>query len=141
MAEVAGLALAANIMQFVEVGGKAIRQLNKYYTAGRDSKDLIPDISAINKDLTLCLHHLESNARGEAAAEDRSLQLLAQNCSEVAHELQSKLDAITPRRRSKREAAAKAVKALWTDDEIKTLQQRLDNYCSQITMHLLVDIR
>lgn len=141
MAELAGLAVAANVMQFVELGVKIVTQFNKLYAAARNGIDAVPDTRAITMDLSLCLNRLEKDSIAEPTDEDSSLLQLSQSCRKIAYELQTKLEAIAPAGKGKREAAQNAVRALWTENDIKDLENRLDGYRNQITMHLVTRIR
>lgn len=141
MAELAAIGLAANILAFLEVGGKTALKFHQFYTTARDGTDLLPNLNSITKDLSRCLKRLQDESLENSTSGDTSLLQLAQECQKTAQDLETQLDRLRPAEKGKIEATRRAWKAIWSENHIIRLQQRLEGFRSQLNLHLLADLR
>jgi hypothetical protein len=145
MAEaVAAFSLAANIVQFIDFGSRFTRNVWKIYKSSRDVSDEILDHCKITSDLQEVLKNLQQpeGVDQQIPTTERGLRELAEQCAAVAVELQSFLKRFSvPENVSKRDALKVAFKRLWKEEEIKSLEGRLDAFRNQLTFHLLTSLR
>jgi hypothetical protein len=146
MAEAAGalasLGVAANIFQFLDLAGRIARRWWKiYHESSRQMEDnsdfntLANLVSGLRNSVGL----LGSNTHKCEIGMDR----VAKDCTTVAEKLLERLGQLEELGRSdrKRDALKAAVVSLWKQDEMKALEQRLERFKSQLSLHLLVSVR
>jgi NACHT domain len=151
MAEaIAAFGLAANIVQFVDFGSRVTTKFWKFYKSASDSLSDKLDLRTMNSDLQQILADLQESL-ALCNDVDTSLIQLARECSKVAVELHNVLKCL----HSLHESFAKeemrfrnviktlkaAFKDVWRENEIESLQCRLDRFRSQLTLHLLSSLR
>lgn len=141
MAELAAVGLAANILAFLEFGGKTALKFHAFYMKASDDRELLPDLGIITKDLSRCLNKLKDESLGISRTDDTSLLQLAQECQKTAQELQSQLARLRPAKKSKTEATRRAWRAVWSENHIIRLQERLEAFRSQFHIHIVTDLR
>ncbi|KAH0559273.1 hypothetical protein GP486_004211 [Trichoglossum hirsutum] len=145
MAEaIAAFSLAANIVQFIDFGSNFASNVCKIYWSGRDGAGEIPDLRKITDDLQEVLKGLQLPAGndGEIPGSERGIRQLAEQCQHVATELLNSLNKVSlPDKARKRDALKAAFKIIWKEEEIKSLQVRLEGFRHQLTLHLLASLR
>lgn len=141
MAELAAIGLAANILAFLEFSGKTAVKFRAFYARARIGTVLPQDLDTITKDLSECLQKLQDECLENSTTEDTLLLKLAKECQTTAQELQSQLARLKPARKSRLEATQKAWKAIWSENRIVGLQQRLEGFRTQFNLHILTDLR
>lgn len=145
MAEsIAIFGLAANIVQFLDIGSKFVSSAWKIYSSGRHGMGKIPDLVRVTGDLQTilkCLQTSDENINATIEGE-HNLRQLAGQCQSVAVELLDSLERINPPVPiRKRDALSVTFKMLWAEEEITGLQSRLDGFRHQLTLHLLALLR
>ena len=84
MAEaVAAFSVAANVIQFIDFGTRLTSQFWKFYRSIRESREAVPDIKTINKDLREVSKRLEASKTEDEEA-NKGLKVLAAECYSVA---------------------------------------------------------
>jgi hypothetical protein len=113
MAEpVAAFGLAANVIQFIDIGSRIATNMWGFYRAKEATAGVIPDIDSVNRDLQRVLTDLNDKSL-TLGATDRSLVQLAKYCQSTADELNTKRKPLLKARlqaRGKREAFKEALK-------------------------------
>jgi hypothetical protein len=139
MAEaIAALALAGNVLQFIDFGSRFISHAWKVYKTGVDGADAVPNLQLLTTDLQNVLTSLQRRQEGDSPGMGR----LCEECSRVARRLLESLNLLNlPDKMRKRDAVKAAFKATWNRDEIKAFQQELDGFRQQLTLHLLLSLR
>ncbi|KAI3394581.1 hypothetical protein diail_2572, partial [Diaporthe ilicicola] len=152
MAEaIAGLSLAANILQIVEYGGVFVTTAWKIYSSQADVQ-LVKDFDRLRyltKDLKGVLGSLERNTSdfpkiAGSQERDRDLLSLAVESRKVTEEILGSLNKIGDPARwrvTKHKAIQAAFKLIWNQSHITELQTNLDRVRSQLTLHLVHSLR
>ena len=148
MAEaIAALSLASNILQVIDFGSKFASTAWKIYKAAHhslESLDEVKSLRVINDNLSDVLRDIRTQSGGAdpASGSNQGIVNLAKECATLAEELLQSLNKLglgnTAR---KRDALRAAFKLTWKEKEIVTLQARLNDFRSQLTLGLLVSMR
>ena len=162
MAEaIAAFSLAANVVQFIDFGARVTGNFWSFYKAASNTDDDVPDVETINSDLQNVLKELGSSP---TPASKTGLAQLAQECQKAAAQLEKILQPmITAKKRheenekrqqekdkdfgkrekgfGKRAALKAAFKLAWKEDEIQSLKGRVDQFRSQLILHILASLR
>ncbi|KAL8822625.1 MAG: hypothetical protein Q9191_006642 [Dirinaria sp. TL-2023a] len=145
MAEaIAALSIAANVIQFVDFGAKTVSTFWQFARSAEDAKGGIPDVLLTTSSLQELLISLQSSTTGcnDIPEEERSLYQLVEGCQNVARELLELLSKIkVPAKGRKRDALKAACRMALKEEDIKSLQARLDNFRGQLTVNLLASLR
>ena len=145
MAEaIAAISVAAGVVGLVDFGMRTVSTFWHFVRNGADAKTEIPDFKSTTHDLQELLKNLQSSsAHGNDIPEhERSLYQLADDCQTVAGDLLKLLSKIDPSdQSSKRDTLRAACKLVFKEDEMKSLQTRLEAFRSQLTLHLIASLR
>ena len=119
MAEsIAIFGLAANIVQFLDIGSKFVSSVWKIYSSGRNEMGKIPDLKRVTGDLRIILKGLQTSDENkkETIESEHDLRQLAGQCQTVAMELLDSLDRINPPDQIiKRDALSVTFKMIWKE--------------------------
>lgn len=136
--------LAANVFQFIDIGSKFVSTVwNIYMSGGQGLADLL-NIEKTTEDLENLLRGFCIPEETSASLDNNEsgLQQLVRNCERLAHELLDSLRKMQlPQNSRKRDALRAAFKIVWKEEELKSLQLRLDRFRQELVLHLLVLIR
>ena len=133
--------LAGNIITFVDFSTKLLsraRQLYESATGATEEHDELESLARNLKDLvdrtrrmpTVGPHKSNSGLR---ITREKVLNNLSQQCIQVADELLETLDSIKVKGQSRtRKSAIQAVKTVWKQDRIRSIQGRLDRISKQL---------
>ncbi len=145
MAEaLAAVSLAAIVVQFIDVGTRFISNGYKIYRSGQDRTSKIPDLQKTTKDVQDIMEKLQSSgsSRVDVHGDESGLQTLVASCKSAANELLISLQKINVANKGrKRDAFVTAFKIIWKDEELKSLQVKLDGFKQELVLHLLTLIR
>lgn len=142
----AALGLASNIIQFVDFSCKLFSSTHQIYASASGASDRVADAATIASTLNdLCKRLQErpqlvsGGGRGPSGGLNSTLDLLANNCRDVALKLMHLLDSIRAREPQSRWASfKKALQTVLREDDIKALEKQLDDYRRQIVATLQV---
>lgn len=152
MAEaIAGLSLAANILQMVEYGGVFVTTAWKIWSSQTDSQ-LVKDfdqLQYLTQDFNNILGSLEQDDPANSSTEawpdrNRDLLKLGAESRKICEEILGSLNKIgnsTETRAKKRKAIQTAFKLTWNKAYIAELQTKLDHVRSQLTLQLVHSLR
>src|SRR5947207_108974 len=94
MAEaLAAFSVAANVLQFVDVGTRTVATFWSFYRSNRKGLKQAPDIVSISADLQRVLDKFQLPP-GDGPDEDAGLVQLARECQDVALEMQNLLNSL-----------------------------------------------
>lgn len=147
MAEaVAGLSLAACILQVLDFGKHFTSAAWGIYRSGAEGIDFLSDLQSMSNDLGSILQDLREGAPGTSASRsvkgDNGIFLLAEKCAVVLNQMRQSLAAIgTPGEGSKRDAIKTAFTLAWKKGDIESLQTRLDQFRDELTLQLVFSLR
>jgi hypothetical protein len=153
MAEaVAGLSLAANILQMVEYGGVFVTTAWKIYSARTDT-DIVKDFKQLQylaKDVDKVLVSLEqdipavsSTCEGSDSG-DPELARLAEECRKVTVEILEFVSKTGDQKSWKtrmHRAVKEAFQLTWGQDKLNKLETKLDRMRNQLTLRLVHSLR
>lgn len=142
MAEaLAAIGVAANVIQLLDFGSRFVSSCWEIYTAGRDGVGEFPDLYAITKDFEGVLKDLKQSDAKSLPREHSGFQHLLAKCQDLAGQLSDSISKLNlPNKARKRVAVKEAIKRLW-NDEISSLQTRLERLRQELIVHLLGLIR
>jgi hypothetical protein len=155
MDPVSAFSLAGTILQFIDSGSKFIGLASRLYRTG-DSADELPEpeLAMLTNHLVQVLGSLgssssspsigqgQNNNPGAGESQYNGLFQLADECGKVGNQLLTILRKLRVSRSSrKRDTLKVSFQLLWKEDEIKSLQSRLDGFRAQFNLHLLVTLR
>lgn len=144
MAEaVASLALASSILQVIDFGTKVVSTASKVYQASKRKEPSLNELEMIYKNLVSTLDTIETDDTEMVDNGVLGMKSLAKGCSDLAKELLDTWHKIgfDKEVKTKHQALWVALKHVWKDEKIRSLQARLDEFRSQLTMCLLVSLR
>ncbi|KAF2095990.1 hypothetical protein NA57DRAFT_59051 [Rhizodiscina lignyota] len=144
MAEaISAFGLAASILQVIDFSSNVVAKFWKFYRTTSDRSNECPDINSINSDLCRIVKDLQSSS--DTSNNDAPLWKLARECQTAAEELQKILQSLLVAHSTttsrKWNALKAAFRAVWKDEEIQSLRDRLERFKSQLILNLLCSIR
>jgi hypothetical protein len=144
MAEaVAAFSLASNVIQVLDFGSKLTTRFWSFYKASRHATEAVPDVEKLTLDLHKILEELHVGT-ARSGDNDEPLILLAKECQKLAEELLNLLSSLKTVKRTgigRIEALKSAFRAIWKEDDIAALRKRIDDFKSELTVHLLASLR
>ena len=154
MAEAAGavaaLSLAANIIQVTDFGFKFVRKAYNIRESGREGAGELVHLEKLAEDIRAVVNRLgvdqQSPATGiqDAITSHKAISQIAGECKTAVEEILNSIDSMSLSRSRlgrKRDAARAAFKLVWNTDKIQTLQGRLNDLKSQLTLNLVESLR
>ena len=144
MAEaVAAFSLASNVIQVLDFGSKLAARFWSFYKANRHSSDAVPDVEKITIDLHKILKEFHGCTTTSNDNND-GLIMLAKECQKLAEELLGLLASLKTANKTNAgriESLKSAFRLIWRDDDIAVLRKRIDDFKSELTVHLLASLR
>jgi hypothetical protein len=160
MAEaLAAFAIAANVVQFIDFTAKIISSGYKASRAGPTGNDWTETLTDDLLEVSNVLKAPIAKEKGHGLTEnERELVELAGKCSEVASELLTTLKALNLRPQEPVKPQGKkgkkperrqivwsdfrtALKTVWSEDKISTLEKRIVSFRQQLVLRILVSFR
>lgn len=141
MEPLSALSVATAVTQFIDFTGSLLSgtiELHKSAT-GRTKANLT--IETIALDLrNLNIELTESFSSGDS--HDADIKKLCLDCSKMADQLLEALNKLTVQKQHRLWSSfSTALRSIWAQEDIDSLQRRLDAYRQQISMHILVQLR
>ena len=136
--------LAANVFQFIDVGFRFISTVWSICMSGRQGLANMLDVQKTTEDLENVLRGFRTPNEASASLDNNEsgLQQLVRNCERLAGELLCSLQKIhLPEKSRKRDALRAALMMIWKEEELKSLQLRLNGFRQELVLHLLSLIR
>ena len=135
MGTLAAVSLAGNTLQFLDFAFDTIsksRQIRTFILKER------PDL----EDLTTDLKDLSSRLQASSGSVDLVLEQLSSRCREVAEELLEALESLRIKGEHTRfQNLRKALKVLWGQEKLRTLEERLAIFRQELILHIVVELR
>ena len=140
MDPVSAFSLAGTILQFIDSGSKFIGLAWKLYRTENGGSKTLSELTKLTKNLDQVLDHLASSS-SNPQGQHSGISELADDCQAVGNHLLDLLQKLLVNKPRKRDALKAAFQMLWNEDEIRSLQLRLDGFRAQFNLHLLVSLR
>ncbi|KAE9370087.1 hypothetical protein N431DRAFT_411184 [Stipitochalara longipes BDJ] len=148
MAEAIGaLSLAANIVQFIDFGGKVLSGSLKLHKNGwlsetNDTKIITKSLQQSIEMLNQPLKQSDSTSEVKISQTEADLRNLATHCIEIANELIRAITKVELQgKRGKWDSFQAALKHVLAEEKIEKIRQRLDNFRQEIIVHILACFR
>lgn len=138
------LGVAGNIVQFLDFGSKLVSKGKEIYSSADGSSITNVELEIISQDLHEITDSLASTPPSNLSQiynlGDDEMRRLATSCKAVAEQLLGvvrdlKVDENCKHRRWK--SFRQALKSVWKDSDIQSLQDRLDGFRGQLTIRLI----
>jgi hypothetical protein len=139
MEALAIIGLVGNIVQFVDFSGKLISKSTELYRSSEGALAENIDIEMATNHLVLLNSKLKDAA---AATGDSALENLCKSCNTAAEKLLDALDKVkVNREQQKWKSMRKALRSVWSKEEIGELERRLSKFREELNSHIVVDLR
>lgn len=147
MDPLSALSIATSVAQFVDFTSKLVTGSYKIYKSASGAspahselriltENLIDLNQRLNKSLTC-----SSTAGEPRTPHDEGLYNLCNECNGIAADLVAALERLRRQHRTVWSSFRHALLMIWSEDEVNSLQQRVDSFRQQISMHILVTLR
>jgi len=147
MEAVAAVALAGNVLQFLEVGGKFTFQafeILRHGATGGGRSDL-DDLRQISQSFKCQLEQLgggNSGKKSSALAPASPLASLSMACSDTIEELLARLHSVgVNNSHTRSNQLLEAFRSAWHQSEIENLEKRIGRFRDQLAMHWIAEMR
>lgn len=140
MDAVAAFSLAGTILQFIDTGSRFVALAWKLYQRGLEDTDKHYYLLKITDSLNAVLPELKSSKSDDV--NESNLGKLAEDCGEIAAQLLTalkKISAVGTGRR--RDALKTAFRLYYKQGDVRTLEDQLGSFRSQLNLHLLLALR
>lgn len=136
MEALAGVALAGNILQFLQLGLKILSKGNAYKRSHDGAFKEHIDIQFVVDDLDKSLSQLGSDTSD-------GLQELVDRCKETGKELKSMMQKVAAKRRKGGlfSSYRAALCALWHEKDIEELEKRFEALRQELALHIQILMR
>jgi hypothetical protein len=139
METLAIIGLVGNIVQFVDFSGKLISKSTELYRCSEGALAEHLDIEMATNHLVLLNSKLKEAATSTG---DGALESLCISCGAAADNLLATLDKVKVRdKQHKWKSIRKALRSVWSKEEIEDLERRLATFREELNFHVVVDLR
>jgi hypothetical protein len=130
--------LVGTIVQLVDFSSKLISKSTELYRSGRGVLTENAHIETATEDLS----KLNTRLKQSTAAGDADLQVLCQACSDVADQLLAALAKVKVNNKGQKwQSLTKALRSIWSKEEIQQLEQRLASFRNQLNLRITLGMR
>lgn len=141
METLAIIGLVGNIVQFVDFSGKLISKSAELYRSSEGALAENSDIETAVNHLVLLTNKLK-DADAATTTGDSALQSLCKSCGTTADQLLAVLDKVKVKgKQDKWKSIRKALRSVWSKEEIEELGRRLERFREELNLHVTVDLR
>jgi Fungal N-terminal domain of STAND proteins len=146
MDPVSALGVASATVQFLDYASKLLAGTIKVYKSSDDTTGANKDLKAIAENLHSLNQRVIISKPLKATSpttefDGAEIEQLCIACNQVAVELIEAIEKLQKRDGSLWASFRIALKTMWSEGEINSLQQRVDGYRQQISLHILVHIQ
>jgi hypothetical protein len=138
------LGVAGNIVQFLDFGSKLVSKGKEIYTSADGSSVTNVELEFISQDLHSIADSLSPNSSPSSSQNsnlgDDEMRRLATSCKAVAEELLGVVRDLKVEENCKHrkwKSFRQALKSVWKDGDIQSLQDRIDGFRRQLTIRLI----
>lgn len=139
------ISLAGTIVQFVDFSSKLVSKGYYIYQSATGASPENLELEAITTDLSLLNTKLKTHGKYDCSAKDeKSLEKLSQQCTDIADELLSRLQKLkvpTDAKYRKWKSFRQALKTVWNKKDLDEMSTRLEGLRGQLEFHILVSLK
>jgi hypothetical protein len=139
MDPVSALGVGSAAIQFLDYVSELLTKSVEVYKSSGSSTGDYQDLDTVTKDLSQFNQRVIKSAQ-TGGAEHSEIGNLCQPCNEVANELLRALENVRKRDSTRWESFRIALRTVRTENEIASLQKRVDGYRQQISLQILIHI-
>ena len=133
------ISLVGNIVQFVDFSGKLISKSTKLYQSSEGALAENIDTETATNHLVLLNNKLKNAA---TTTGDGALERLYKSYGAAADELLAALDKVKVKgKQDKWKSIRKALRSVWSKEEIVELERRLARLREELNLHVVVNLR
>jgi hypothetical protein len=134
------IGLVGNIVQFVDFTSKLLSKAGEVYRSADGALVENTDLEIVANDLiSLCSPR---NPNTTIPSDNPALDALWSKCEEVGKELLEALAKLKIQgQKTKWKSFRKALKSVWSKEEIEALLKRLSSFRDELNLRILVDLR
>jgi hypothetical protein len=146
MEPLSALGIATAVVQFLDFTANVVSGTHKIYVNSPDHahrnidlKQISTSLVTLNDEITNSLDTAHTQQR---SVRDQQLDGLARRCNELGNRLLATLERLeSNRKRTLWGSFRLALRSVWSESELESMEKALEGYQRQISMHLLVSIR
>jgi len=145
---ISALSLAAAVVQFVDFSSKLVSKgYHLYHSVGGalpQNLELEAVASELSQLATRLRYHDRSGDLTKLSKEEKSLDAMSEQCTNIADELLSRLEKLKVEKGAKHRAwksFRQALKSVWNKDELDELSERLLGYRDQLQFQILLSMK
>jgi hypothetical protein len=132
------LGVAGNIVQFIDFGSRLLSQSLEVYSSAQGATKGTENLESITKHLRdLCYQLVARDPSPNRSS--NALDEIAGGCLAIGNELATALSGLKSVKHSHWSSFKVALATTWKKREIEEICSRLEQYKSQLTLHLLVE--
>jgi hypothetical protein len=140
------LAIATAVVQFLDFTANVVSGTCEIYTNSLDHAHRNTDLKQISTSLVTLTDDIGSSLADtqtqKLSSRDQQLDGLARRCRELGSRLLATLERLQSDRKPNLWASFRlALRSIWSERDIESMEKLLEKYQRQISMHLLVSIR
>ncbi|OCL05553.1 TPR-like protein [Glonium stellatum] len=133
------IALFGNVLQFVEFSSSLISKSTELFNSSNGALTEHTDIEAAANRLSLLNSKLID---GATKTGDEKLRDICESCESTASELLAALDRVKVKSKHRKwDSIRKALRTVWSKEDIAKLDQRLARVREELNMHVTADLR
>lgn len=143
MEPLSALSIATGVVQFVDFTSNLISGTHVIYNSAAGESARNHELRSITENLVELNRGLEHSVKAAGtSASDAQFVILCQQCDDLCSQLVGALNKLMVKGGKRGWASfLMALKSVWSKEEIADLQQRMESFKTQISLHLLVNLR
>jgi hypothetical protein len=146
MEPLSALSIATAVVQFLDFTANVVsgtceiyKNSSDYAQRNIDIEKITTSLVSLNDDIR---NSLSQSDRHQQSARDQQIEELAKRCNELGERVLAALQRLQPKRKPTLWTSFRlALRSIWSESEIESLEKTLEKYQRQISMLLLVSIR
>ncbi|KAE8446593.1 hypothetical protein EG329_011786 [Mollisiaceae sp. DMI_Dod_QoI] len=140
MDTLAAIGLVGNIVQFVDFTSKLVSKAREGYRSADGAFIENADLETVTADLLAVANKIKPQE--VVRIRDTNFSNLCSSCTDVAGELLAALAKLKVQNgKSKWKSFRKALRSVWSKEEILEIEKRLSSFRDEINLHIVVDLR
>jgi hypothetical protein len=140
MEPLVAISLVGNIVQFVDFSSKLVSKTVEGYRSADGAFVDNANVETVTDDLVALNERVNSNAT--LGVLNPALISLCSSCNDVAKELLGALAKLKVQGdKSKWKSFRKALRSVWSKEEILGIERRLSSFRDEINLHIVVELR
>ena len=146
MEPLSALSIATAVVQFLDFAANIVSGTREIYKNSPDHAQRNVDLKTVTKSLVTLNNDIRDSLshtdKRQLSARDWQIEELAQRCKELGERLLAALQRLEIKRKHTLWSSFRlALKTIWSESEIESMEKTLEKYQRQISLHLLFSTR